>query len=65
MKVVVIKEFIDTHTKAFHPVGEELEISKARYAEITKVGDFVRPVEETKPTRTKKKEVTADGNGDS
>jgi len=46
MKVQVIHEFIDIHTRKLHPEGEILTISKARYAEIQKAGKFVIPVEE-------------------
>ena len=45
MKVQVIREFIDIHTRKLHPEGEILNISKARYAEIQKAGNFVIPAE--------------------
>ena len=62
MKVTVIREFIDRHTGALHPVGEELTVTKARYAEIMQVGEFVRPAPAPK---RKKKEETTDGHGNS
>ena len=50
MKVKVIREFIDIHTRKLHPEGEIMNISKARYAEIQKAGNFVIPVDD-KPER--------------
>lgn len=46
MKVKVIKKFIDAHSKKVHAVGDELEITDARFKEICKVGKFVEVVEE-------------------
>ena len=56
MKVKVIKKFIDAKTKQLHTVGEELEVTKERYAEICKVSkSLVEVVEETaKKSSTKK-----------
>lgn len=59
MRVEVISSFIDIHTGKLHPVGEELTISKARYGEIRRVGEFVRPLPEQK--RRQDKEETTDG----
>lgn len=50
MKVKVVKRFRDKETKKIHEKGEELTITKKRYAEILKVGNFVEEIteEETK-----------------
>jgi hypothetical protein len=34
MKAIVVKSFRDKHTKALHKPGEEIEVSKKRFAEI-------------------------------
>lgn len=44
MKVKVIKKFKDIHTKKIHKVGKVMDISKERYEEILKTGDFVEEV---------------------
>ena len=49
MKVEVIRDFIDKHTKAYCPVGMTREVSKERYAEIQAAGDFVRVIPEPSP----------------
>lgn len=41
MKVKVIKKFRDKETKKIHKAGDELNITKKRFAEIQKVGNFV------------------------
>ena len=46
MKVKVIRKFRDKYTGKSHRRGEVLEISQARYQEISKVGDFVQPIAE-------------------
>ncbi|HAJ96426.1 MAG TPA: hypothetical protein DCO72_01645 [Ruminococcus sp.] len=51
MKVKVIRDFIDIHTKKLHPEGEIMNVSKARYAEIQKAGNFVIPALDDKPER--------------
>lgn len=56
MKVRVTSEFIDKETKKLHKVGEELEISKARYEEILKVGGFVKAMIELKKAKSEKKD---------
>lgn len=61
MKVRVINPFNDAHTKKYHNIGEEMEISKERYEEIKKAGKYVVEVraEEKEPkARTTKKAVT-------
>lgn len=47
MKVKVIKKFIDAETKKLHAVGDEIEITDARYKAICKVGDFVEVIKNT------------------
>ena len=42
MKVKVIRDFIDKHTKVYCPVGMTREVSKERYAEIQAAGDCDR-----------------------
>ena len=37
MKVKVMKEFVDKHTKKMHKVGEVMEVTKERLAEIKSV----------------------------
>jgi hypothetical protein len=49
MKVKVIKEFIDVHTKDFYNIGTELTITDERFAEIQKVGNFVEQITEEQP----------------
>ncbi len=61
MKIIVTTEFVDIHTGMLHPVGEELTVSKARYAEILRAGSFVRPAAQ----RNGKKGAVPDGNGNS
>ena len=68
MKVKVLREFIDKYTKQLHKVGEEFEVDEKRFEEIQTVGNLVvkveepeiveeptEEVEETKPTKGKKK----------
>ena len=56
MKVKVIKEFVDRHTKELHTVGSSFDCDKARYSEIKASGNYVEPVIET--VKAKKEEVT-------
>lgn len=62
MRAVVIREFVDKHTGELHPVGEELTVTKARYAEILQVGEFIRPAPAPK---RKSKEGKTNGHGNS
>jgi len=41
MKVKVMKEFIDKYTQEFHEVGEVITLTDDRFAEITKVGQYI------------------------
>ena len=52
MKVKVIKAFIDKYNKKYHAVGETLEITAERFAEISKVGALVQEVQEASGTET-------------
>lgn len=44
MKVAVLQSFKDKHTGEIHKVGDELIISKARYAEILNVAPLVEEI---------------------
>lgn len=57
MKITVIKQFIDKHTKALNKIGQELEMTEERFAEIngTPLGIFVEEVKEKKPATKNKK----------
>lgn len=49
MKVKVMKEFVDKHTKKLHKVDEVMEVTKERLAEIRKVDkSLVKEVKEAK-----------------
>ena len=52
MKIKVIKEFIDIHTKKIHRVGEVMDVTKERLAEIRKVDKTL--VKELKEPSAKK-----------
>lgn len=41
MRVVVVKEFIDKYDRKFHPVGEKMDVTEERFAEIGKKGTYV------------------------
>ena len=52
MKVRVMKEFIDIHTKKLHRVDEVMDITKERLAEIRKVDkNLVKEVKEPSATK--------------
>lgn len=46
MKVKVIRKFKDKHTGKTHRRGEVMEITKERFQEISKVGEFVQTITE-------------------
>ena len=52
MKVKVLKQFVDKHTKEVHKAGKTLTISKARYDEILTVGKLVEEIKEPKAVKT-------------
>ena len=41
MKVTVIKEFKDKYTQKIYAVGDEITVTKKRFEEIKKAGDYV------------------------
>lgn len=41
MRVVVIKEYIDRYTSERHEIGEKLDVTEERFAEMEKVGKYV------------------------
>ena len=47
MKVKVIREFVDKHTKKVHKLNDVFECDNKRFEEIKKTGNFVVPVTET------------------
>lgn len=49
VKAEVLKKFKDAHTGAIHEVGEVIEVTPERVAEIIAVGEFVRELEPEKP----------------
>lgn len=49
MKVRVMEEFIDKHTKKVHKVDEVMDVTKERLAEIRKVNkNLVKEIKEAK-----------------
>lgn len=57
MKVRVLKEFTDIHTRHLHKVGEEFECTDERLAEIEKVSKkLVKKVETTARKKSEEKE---------
>ena len=56
MKVKVIKEFVDKHTKRLHKVGSTFECDKTRFNEIKEAGSFIEPVSEPKKEKVNKTE---------
>lgn len=57
MKVKVIRDFIDKHTKVYCPVGMTREVNKERYAEIQAAGDFVRVISEPSPAEAVQNQI--------
>ena len=41
MRVVVIKEYIDRYTSERHEIGEKLDVTEERFAEMEKAGKYV------------------------
>lgn len=65
MKVKVIEEFRDKHTKKIHILNKVMEITKERYDEILTVGKFVEEIKEepkAEPKKTTKKATTKKSN---
>ncbi len=48
MKVKVIKEFVDKHSKKLHKMGQVFECDNTRYKEILSAGKYVVPDEDPK-----------------
>lgn len=46
MKVKVLKKFIDKHSGEIHEEGKFLTVSKERFEEILKAGNFVEEITE-------------------
>lgn len=55
MKVRVLVEFVDRHSRELHEVGSSFECSEERYKEILSAGKYVAVVEETLAEETPKK----------
>lgn len=61
MKVVVVREYTDRYTGKGHVIGEKLDMTEERYAEIQKQGTFVIDIsnevqQETPAVPTKQKQ---------
>lgn len=53
MKVKVIKPFRDKHTKVIYNPGQDIEVTRERYEELTSAasGPFVQAVSESAPKK--------------
>lgn len=60
MKVEVTTIFIDKHTKKLHNVGEIIEITEERFAELKKAGKYVKEVKENKKAKAKAAETAVE-----
>ena len=59
MKVKVVRKFNDLKENTTREIGDEFIVSKSRFEEIQKAGDFVVEVEEVEEIKKDlKKEVT-------
>ena len=54
MKVITIERFSDLKEGVVREIGDTFEVSKKRYEEILKVGEFVEEVKEAKETKKEK-----------
>ena len=54
MKIKVINSFRDKNTKEIHQVGEVLEVSDERGAEIISAGDYAVEIDELKKEKKSK-----------
>lgn len=52
MKIKVINSFRDKNTKVIHQVGEVLEVSDERGAEIISAGNYAAQIDEPKQAET-------------
>ena len=53
MKAKVIHEFVDKYTNELYAVGQEITVTKDRYEEIRRVGDFVEEIKDPKKAPAK------------
>lgn len=53
MKVKVLKSFRDKHTKKRHNVGDIMEVTEERFAEILEKGPLVEKISEETKASTK------------
>lgn len=58
MKVRVVKPFKDKHTKVIYQMGQEIEVTKARFEEINSTAHGILAEEIQQPIRENKKEET-------
>lgn len=49
MKVKVVNRFVDKNTKQLHEYGEVIEVTEARFKEISAAGKYVEEVEDAEP----------------
>jgi len=49
MKVKVVNRFVDKETKQLHEYGEVIEVTEARFKEISAAGKYVEKVEDAEP----------------
>jgi len=49
MKVKVVNRFVDKETKQLHEYGEVIEVTEARFKEISAAGKYVEKVEYAEP----------------
>lgn len=54
MKVKVVSEFIDAHTRELHPVGEILDLTEERFSEIVNARrkKFITVLDDTRESST-------------
>lgn len=46
MKVKVVNRFIDKETRQLHEYGDVIEVTEARFKEISAAGKYVKPLED-------------------
>ena len=49
MKVKVVNRFVDKETRQLHEYGEVIEVTEARFAEISAAGKYVEKVPDEEP----------------
>ena len=65
MLVIVRKEYTDKYSRTIMNVGDEIVISKKRYNELVKAGNFVEEISASDSNEEKIEEVLEDKNGES